>query len=384
MIYELSHISLYMLQTVLYHRADMSQPLISVIVPVYKVEKWVETCVRSICAQSYRHLEIICVDDGSPDRSGAILDSLAAEDDRIKVIHQPNQGLSAARNAGLAVASGEWVTGVDGDDALAPGIYEAAVSHLTEAVDVLLFGTQYTDEEGKRIGKPNGGYFALPEEGHYPITPEWVMSWNVCFWNKLWRRSVIERHHLCFPVGMLHEDEGFCRLFYPYAKGKMYVLPMAGYLYLQRQNSIMADKNAAQRVTAARRILELTDWVKAEYVRRGMGDAHWEYMMSLLWSATEGVTPEDGELCRRIWQIATECDRRVSRQQDYRLSYWSALMHGKLRSPLRRMTRSYLQYTIMGVPLVRLCYQHGRYHHFETIFRLVARAVKNSLCRASA
>lgn len=84
----------------------MDNPLISVIIPVYKVEKYLERCVRSVCDQSYRNLEIILVDDGSPDKCPVICDALAEEDDRIKVIHKENGDLSSARNAGLDVAGG--------------------------------------------------------------------------------------------------------------------------------------------------------------------------------------------------------------------------------------------------------------------------------------
>ena len=90
--------------------------LISVIVPVYKVEKYLDRCVESIVNQTYRNLEIILVDDGSPDNCGAMCDVWAAKDSRIKVIHKKNGGLSDARNAGMAVSTGQYIGFVDGDD----------------------------------------------------------------------------------------------------------------------------------------------------------------------------------------------------------------------------------------------------------------------------
>ena len=90
--------------------------LVSIIVPIYNVEKYIEKCVRSLMAQDYKHIEIILVDDGTPDKSGQIIDKLSSEDERIVTIHKANGGVSSARNAGLDVANGEWVTFVDGDD----------------------------------------------------------------------------------------------------------------------------------------------------------------------------------------------------------------------------------------------------------------------------
>lgn len=104
----------------------MDQPLISVIVPVYKAEKYLEKCVQSICSQTYRNLEIILVDDGSPDRCGELCDTFAKEDSRIRVFHKENGGQSSARNLGLDNMTGEYVTFVDSDDWIEPDMY----SHL--------------------------------------------------------------------------------------------------------------------------------------------------------------------------------------------------------------------------------------------------------------
>ena len=97
--------------------------LISVIVPVYKVEEYLDRCVQSIVNQTYSNLEIILVDDGSPDRCGAICDAWAEKDSRIRVIHKENGGLSDARNAGMAAATGQYIGFIDSDDRIAPEMY---------------------------------------------------------------------------------------------------------------------------------------------------------------------------------------------------------------------------------------------------------------------
>lgn len=102
----------------------MTTPLISVIVPVYRVEEYLERCVKSILSQTYKNLEVILVDDGSPDQCPAICDACAEKDARVKVIHQENKGLSGARNAGIDAASGEYLAFVDSDDYVSPHFIE--------------------------------------------------------------------------------------------------------------------------------------------------------------------------------------------------------------------------------------------------------------------
>lgn len=110
----------------------MNQPLISVIVPVYKAEAYLEKCVQSICRQTYENLEIILVDDGSPDRCGEICDALAREDHRIRVFHKENGGQSSARNLGLDNMTGEYVGFVDSDDWIEPDMYSVLYRYIVE------------------------------------------------------------------------------------------------------------------------------------------------------------------------------------------------------------------------------------------------------------
>ncbi len=127
----------------------MTQPTFSVIVPVYKAAATLAKCAHSVLDQAPAGLELILVDDGSPDDSGAICDQLAQADRRVRVIHQKNAGASAARNAGLEAAKGRFLQFVDADDWVLPGLYDAALPLLNEGADVLFFGIQnvgYTPE----------------------------------------------------------------------------------------------------------------------------------------------------------------------------------------------------------------------------------------------
>ena len=100
------------------------EPLVSIIIPVYKVEKFLDECVKSVVAQTYRNLEILLVDDGSPDDCPAMCDAWATRDPRVRVIHKSNGGLSDARNAGIAQATGSYIYFADSDDAVAPTLVE--------------------------------------------------------------------------------------------------------------------------------------------------------------------------------------------------------------------------------------------------------------------
>lgn len=253
----------------------MCNPLISVIVPVYKTEAFLKKCLGSIGRQTYRNIEIICVDDESPDRCGEILDEYAKADNRIKVVHRKNGGLSAARNSGLAAATGEWVAGVDSDDWLEPDIFEKAVSKLTDRVDILVFGTRLEYEPGvQRCGFER--YFDLPEEGLLPRDDMRRTRINACFWNKLWRRSFIEETCVDFPEGLIHEDEYFYRCLAPHARG-IYVLRHVGYNYVQRPCSIIhSDKTALQRY---RDRLLVIDMIISFHVSKGTVNQAKEYIL---------------------------------------------------------------------------------------------------------
>ena len=128
------------------------QPKISVIVPVYNVEQYLQTCVESLLAQTYETIEIILVDDGATDGSPALCDAYAAKDARVRVLHQKNAGVSAARNAGTAMASGELVVFVDSDDYAAPEMIERLYSTLARnGADIGVCGVRFADEDGRTL-----------------------------------------------------------------------------------------------------------------------------------------------------------------------------------------------------------------------------------------
>ncbi|MDD3139687.1 MAG: glycosyltransferase family 2 protein [Lachnospiraceae bacterium] len=222
--------------------------MISVIVPVYNVEKYLEKCVKSIIAQSYQNIEIILIDDGSTDTSGCICEKLALEDSRIMVVHQKNEGLSAARNKGLLLASGEYISFVDSDDAVSKYFLEhllMAIQGSDAAVSMCDF-QETIGEEGKEYStveaenpKKNVNYTQCEL---FEIISDVCHSENskiVVAWNKLYRREIFQT--LRYPQGKIHEDEFVIHQVIAQIDKLVYV-PEKLYFYTRRQGSITAGK----------------------------------------------------------------------------------------------------------------------------------------------
>ena len=182
-------------------------PLISVIVPVYNVEAYLDKCIASITSQTYRNLEIILVDDGSPDNSGAICDAWAEKDSRIRVIHKKNGGAGAARNTGLEEAKGEIISMIDSDDYLEPHMFQHLYSLMDEDVDIAecVMGLTESDDLPMEDGTQAVVTAADREEAMLLHIRDEIFCQTPP--NKLSRRSAIGDAR--FPVGNLIDDEFF-------------------------------------------------------------------------------------------------------------------------------------------------------------------------------
>lgn len=187
----------------------MEQPLVSVIVPVYRVEAYLEECVESILGQTYTNLEVWLVDDGSPDNCPVLCDAFAQRDPRVRVIHKANGGVSSARNAALDVCTGEYITFVDSDDAIHPQAVERLLAACLEAEADMAMGELRSLEENGAL-RPENPADRLnrevfgPEEAFRRMTVEHEIYFSIV-WGKLYRRAVFTE--LRFSVGRLHEDE---------------------------------------------------------------------------------------------------------------------------------------------------------------------------------
>ena len=217
---------------------DMTKQLISIIVPIYNVEPYLKRCLDSIINQTYQNLEIILVDDGSADRSGRICDDYAAKDSRIIVIHQKNAGISAARNAGIDIAKGDYIQFVDSDDWLDIRCCEVALSELINVhADFICYGfnehcyngniishvAKNSEEKEKRLAMK------------YLIWQRGDIRDNA--WNKLYAKKLFDG--IRYPVGMVYEDIGTIYKLLHKAN-HVYVSNQILYNYVRRPDSIEA------------------------------------------------------------------------------------------------------------------------------------------------
>lgn len=219
-----------------------SEPLVSVIIPIYKVEKYLRQCVDSIIDQTYHKLEIILVDDGSPDNCGTICDGYVKKDERIQVIHQKNGGLSAARNAGLDIAKGDYIFFVDSDDWIANDTIQKMLAKYEETnADLVLCDIcpfYEADYSGvKKQASPLKAEVLDQKELIERLMQE--AAWYYCVaWNKLYPRTLLEG--IRFPVNFIHEDEAVAhRIFEKCQTIAVIAEPM--YFYRQTNSGIMAS-----------------------------------------------------------------------------------------------------------------------------------------------
>lgn len=226
----------------------MKEPLISIIVPVYKVEKYIDRCVKSIVNQTYRKLEIILVDDGSPDCCPAMCDAWSAKDSRIQVIHKKNGGLSDARNAGIEVSSGELIGFVDSDDWIAPDMYQRLFEVIkTYNSDIAACGVEMVWEDGtpsRRLTKTGSCILSREEAMRAIIEESWLKH---PVWYKLYKADIIR--DIKFPVGKYHEDVFWSYQVIGRAKS-VSVVDNVGYYYWQRSGSIMGEHYSMKRLDA--------------------------------------------------------------------------------------------------------------------------------------
>lgn len=232
----------------------MREPLVSIVVPIYGIDRYIGICIESLMNQTYRNIEIILVDDGSLDRSPEICDLYARKDERIKVIHKENGGLVSARKAGLAAAKGIYVGYVDGDDWVASGYYESLVTAIIDYdSDIVVAGmrrdlfsvsSKMTSKipagnyEGKRLDKLKQNMLTFERFSRIGIT--------TYVWNKLFKREKLLKYQMSVDNGIsIGEDAAVT---YPYimSSNKVCVIDNCDYHYRQREDS-MLKRTAAYR-----------------------------------------------------------------------------------------------------------------------------------------
>lgn len=214
----------------------MKRPLVSVVVPVYNIEKYIEKCLVSLIAQSYLNIEIVIVDDGSTDGSREICDKIASKDKRVKVFHKKNGGLSDARNYGIRKARGDLVMLVDGDDYVERDFVGAMWQEMQKTgADIVICG--YNDVIPRKHSMSGVGAatkFLVEQE-----------NLEIVAWNKLYRKSLFST--IKYPVGEVNEDSLTTYKLLAEAKIVAYV-DKSLYRYVEREDSIMAVEKVERRL----------------------------------------------------------------------------------------------------------------------------------------
>ena len=227
--------------------------LISVIVPVYRVEEYLGRCMDSVLAQDYANYEVILVDDGSDDGCPAMCDSYAAADERVRVIHQENMGLSGARNSGIDAARGGWISFIDSDDYITEDFLSTLHAACVESGSVMAV-CRWEYVQGGAIPQSGDGRLEV-RSGQDMLSMLYGQdgAYYVVAWNKLYRKELFGE--IRYPCGRIHEDEATTYKLYDLAEKAVYV-DRALYGYFVAPQSITRGFN-----------LKRTDWVKAQAER---------------------------------------------------------------------------------------------------------------------
>jgi glycosyltransferase involved in cell wall biosynthesis len=267
---------------------------ISVIVPVYNMEKYLVQCLDSIVGQSYRHLEILLIDDGSTDRSPEICDRYAAEDERIKVIHRKNGGLSAARNTGLDAAAGEYVGFVDSDDWLDGDMYEFLLGDLLSAgADIAVCGYYITTDDSEEPNDKSGSYRVLGQAEALELLLQDGILQNF-YWCKLYKRALFDSIRM--PEGKTFEDAFTQHLLFEKVQ-KVVLHNVPKYHYRYRSDSVCGRIKSFMNEDYHASFYERVRYYSGRGELRFYRQAAVTYLNHLYWSYRFHMNLNDQPLC---------------------------------------------------------------------------------------
>ena len=232
--------------------------VISIIVPVYKVEDYIRRCIDSLLTQTYMNTQIILVDDGSPDMCGRICDEYAATDTRIQVIHKENGGLSDARNAGLLAAKGEYIAFVDSDDWVAPDYLERMYEALCKQnADICECSVQRTSDEVLSVKTADASEKVFGTESALAeLIQDGVFRQHV--WNKLYKKEIIDTYNICMDESLQWCEDFVFNLEYVLHADTIAALPVPVYYYVKTEGSLVAKNLSLTKIVQMKSILIFT------------------------------------------------------------------------------------------------------------------------------
>lgn len=306
--------------------------LISVIVPVYNAELYLDECISSISNQTYQNLEIILVDDGATDRSGAICDDWATKDARIIVIHKQNGGISSARNAGLDIAKGEYIAFVDSDDILVEGIYECLAAEAEkQSAEIVVCSYQCVDDDGKAIESKHQDC----ETGIY--TPEKyiksiyknvrIRTALVVAWNKIYSHNILK--NVRYKENIIHEDEEIIHKLVLQSE-KICVISERLYFYRIHEKSVIhqpiSPKRFAYFYATRQRLLDCEEAGFAESTLRAIASDCVQYGVMIWLKIASAKLLEEEELQKHYIEIANTAKKYIKYGNWKQKCFWRCFL----------------------------------------------------------
>jgi glycosyltransferase involved in cell wall biosynthesis len=216
-------------------------PKISIIIPVYNAEKYLQKCLDNLINQTLQDIEILCINDGSKDKSLSVLQEYAKKDERIKVFTGENQGPAKARNTGLENAVGKYIMFCDSDDWYEPTMCEEMYNCIEkEKVDIVMCDCDVVEIEANHLrNKSDVDYVRLTSKGFHDVSKNCFVKIPCTLWNKIFKKSLIDKYKISFPNGYLHDDDAFIRQYWSISLS-YFGLNKKLYNYALRGNSIMS------------------------------------------------------------------------------------------------------------------------------------------------
>ncbi len=291
----------------------MIKPYLSIIVPVYNVEEYIQKCINSILSQNYLDFELILIDDGSTDNSGKICDEFAFESKKIKVIHQENGGLSNARNTGIKNANGDYIWFVDSDDWIVENAFSIIDQELRENNLEMLgfYETRFIEEQNKFQGPNNLKNIPLTNGSLYLKKNERFVP-AACFY--IYSSDFINRNQFFFKEKLIHEDDYFNLICFSKVQ-RIKKIDKVLYNYRIRKNSIISSKVTMQRLISYLEIVKLCKSLKKSNLDIYFIDTSIRFYLSLLFMHLYRF--QDNNNVVDVYKIIDQAKQIISKQTYY-------------------------------------------------------------------
>lgn len=355
-------------------------PKLAVIVPVYKVEKYLPKCLDSIINQTYKNLQIICVDDGSPDKCGDILEEYSKKDSRIIVIHKENGGLSSARNAALDLLNKQWssdrvncpefVTFVDSDDYIDLVAYEECLKQITNDIDVLGFGSELVSNDENPISTNRAEESnKLDLSGKQDLTDEVIAATSMSVCNKIIRTQIIFDNNIRFPVGLSFEDAYFKTVYLCHCKTILFDSNLYYKYLISRADSItgsMYSKNSTLSIESIEIVKLVLDYLKNKNLFNKKQEVFWLFFYHMIIKVALNIKlSKDDEKtiyseAARIIKEEKHCPQNLLQKRYDELILDCDIQdsdnYSKYRLFRKKHRLDYDKYYILGIPVAKLQY----------------------------